>query len=303
MLDRIYKINGHEIYIPDKVSDVKIKYFSDVHSTYKFDERKLDAILGMIDSSFSDYVCIGGDIIDSTNFIRESRSEQIKLLKWLEEIAIYRKTFISCGNHDFMNRTKAGWNYDYFESFWKEVNEIPNIQVSHFNPYYEDDKTIIYMPELDYEFYENDKKEEDINILINKLKKDEQYRVGLNADKVKVMLIHSPYLLTEPRIVKLIKEFDIVISGHMHKGLMLPGLNRLINNNRGLVSPYLRPFPDNARGVKVLRCDGKKTLLIISGGVTKMASDTFAKRNLNHFYMMDLEEINILAKKYPIYKK
>lgn len=303
MLDRLYKMNGHEIYSPNKVSDITLKYFSDVHFTYKFDDKKLDAILRIINSSLSDYVCIGGDIIDSTSFIRESRSEQIKLLKWLEEIAVYRKTFISCGNHDFMKRTKSGWNYDYFEDFWKEVNEIPNLQVSHFNPYYEDDKTIIYMPELDYEFYENEKKEENINLLIKKLEEDEQYRIGLDENKVKVLLIHSPYLLTDSRIVKLIKEFDIVICGHMHKGLMLPILDELIKNNKGLVSPYLRPLPDNARGVKFLNCDGKVTTLIISGGITKMASDSFIKRNLNHFYPLDFEEVSILTKKYPKYNK
>lgn len=303
MLDRLYKINGHEIYMPDKTGDVKIKYFSDVHSTYKFNDRKLDAILELVNSSLCDYVCIGGDIIDSTNFIRESRSEQIKLLKWLEEIAIYHKTFISCGNHDFMKRTKDGWNYDYFESFWNEVNEIPNLQISHFNPYYEDEKIIIYMPELDYKFYENAESKEDINILLSKLENDKQYRVGLCENKVKVMLIHSPYLLTDPRVMKLIKEFDIVISGHMHKGLMLPGLNSVIANNRGLVSPYLRPYPDNARGVKFLKCDGRETLLIISGGITKTSSDSFIKRNLNHCYPMDLEEIKILAKKYSIYNQ
>lgn len=299
MLDRLSKINGHDIYIPYKNDDIKLKYFSDVHFTYNFDDNKLNAILGYVNSSYSDYVCIGGDIIDSTNFIRENRSEQIKLLKWLEEIAIYRKTFISCGNHDFMKRTKDGWYYDYLEDFWKDVNEIPNLQVSHFAPFYEDEKVIIYMPELDYKFYENGNHAEDINILLDKLNKDIEYCSNLNEKKIKIMLIHSPYLLTNPKVIELIKEFDIVISGHMHKGLVMPIIDELFKTNRGLVSPYLKPFPDNARGVKVLKSkDGRETILIISGGITKMASDTFIKRNLNHLYPMDFEEINILAKRF-----
>ncbi len=299
MLDRVSKINGHEIYIPNKNDDVKVKYFSDVHFTYKFDDNKLNAILRYINSSYSDYVCIGGDIIDSTNFICKNRREQIKLLKWLEKIAVYRKTFISCGNRDFMKSTKDGWEYDYLESFWKEVNEIPNLQVSHSDPYYEDDKVIIYMPELDFEFYENSNYAEDINILLNKLNKDREYCVNLDNKKVKIMLIHSPYLLSNPKIIEKIKEFDIVISGHMHKGLVMPIIDEIFGTNRGLVSPYLKPFPDNARGVKVLQAeDGRQTLLIISGGITKTASDTFVKRNLNHLYPMDFEEISILTKRY-----
>lgn len=303
MLDRIYKVNGHEIYLPNKVENIKFKYFSDLHFTYNFDDRKLYTILSYMNSSSCDYVCCGGDIIDSTNYIRESRTAQKKLLKLLEEISIYRKTFISCGNHDFMKRSDNKWDYDYFQNFWKEINEIPNIQVSCFDPYYEDDKVIIYMPELDFEFYENDKKEENIDILINKLNKDKEYREGLNSNKTKIMLIHSPYLLTDDRVIKLIKEFDIIFSGHMHKGLMLPGLNRIINNNRGIVSPYLKPFPDNARGVKFLNYDGKQIILIISGGITKISSDSFIKRNLNHLYPMDFEEVNVLTKKYPTYNK
>ncbi len=303
MLDRLYKMNGHELYLPNKVDNIKLKYFSDIHYTYNFDDRKLDAILGIINSSFCDYICIGGDIIDSTNFIRENRKEQIKLLKWLEEIAKYKKTFISCGNHDFMKRTSNGWSYDYFESFWKEVNGISNLQVSHFNPYYEDDKVIIYMPELDYEFYENENKAENIDLLIEKLKKDEQYRVDLNENKVKVLLIHSPYLLSDPKIVELVKEFDIIICGHMHKGLVMPILDELVKNNRGLVSPYLRPFPNNARGVKFLNYNGKPITLIMSGGITKMASDTFVKKTLNHLYPLDFEDVSVLTKKYNKFNK
>lgn len=298
MLDRVSKINGHEIYIPNKNDDIKFKYFSDVHYTYNFDKNKLNAILRYINTSYSDYVCIGGDIIDSTNIIK-NRREQIRLLKWLERIAIYRKTLISCGNHDFMRRTNAGWEYDYLESFWKEVNEINNIQVSHFDPYYEDDRVIIYMPELDFEFYENEKRDEDIEILINKLDEDKCYCTNLNNKKIKIMLIHSPYLLSNPKIVERIKEFDIVLSGHMHKGLVMPLIDEIFKTNRGFISPYLRPFPDNSRGVKILKAeDGRETMLIMSGGITKTASDTFIKRNLNHLYPMDFEEISILTKRY-----
>lgn len=301
MLDKICKINEHEIYLLNKVENIKIKYFSDLHFTYNFDDRKLDTILSYMNSSFCDYVCCGGDIIDSTNYIRESRIAQKKLLKLLEEISIYRKTFISCGNYDFMKHSYNKCDYDYFQSFCKEINEIPNIQVSCFDPYYEDDKVIIYMPELDFAFYQNDKKEENIDELINKLNKDKEYSKGLYNSKTKIMLINFPYLLTDDRIIKLIKEFDIIISGQMHKGLM-HGLDNIINN-KGIVSSYLKPFSHNARGVKFLNYNGKQIILIFSGGITKLSSDSFIKRNLNRLYPMDFEEVNVLTKKYPTYNK
>lgn len=301
MLDKICKINEHEIYLLNKVENIKIKYFSDLHFTYNFDDRKLDTILSYMNSSFCDYVCCGGDIIDSTNYIRESRIAQKKLLKLLEEISIYRKTFISCGNYDFMKHSDNKCDYDYFQNFCKEINEIPNIQVSCFDPYYEDDKVIIYMPELDFEFYQNDKNEENIDELINKLNKDKEYSKGLYNSKTKIMLINFPYLLTDDRIIKLIKEFDIIISGQMHKGLM-HGLDNIINN-KGFVSSYLKPFSHNARGVKFLNYNGKQIILIFSGGITKLSSDSFIKRNLNRLYPMDFEEVNVLTKKYPTYNK
>jgi len=291
------KINSYDYELLDKNSDLNIKYFSDIQHTYNFDNRKLDKIVEKIKATPTNYVCIGGDIIDSTNHIRESRENQLVLLRFLEKIAKHHKTFIGLGNHDIFKKTNYGWDKDWYNSFWEEVNSINNVSVSCFNRYYEDESIIIYYPDLDFNYYENIQNREDVSVLWDKLSNDKKYLTNLDNNKVKVLLIHSPMLLDDPVVQKMIEEYDLVLCGHMHRGLMLPILNEIIKGNKGIISPYGELFPDYARGLKILKYLNKEIPLIISGGITKLSNNVTMGSLLNKIYPMEIENIKILTKK------
>ena len=298
----IFKETNHYIELPNKNNEVYFKYFSDIHKSLKDDPNILYSILDRLNSSNTEYVGIGGDIIDLTDDIK-SKNERKIIIEWLKEISSHYRTFISLGNHDFLKKTDKGYVYDYVKDFWEEINSIDDIYLSHFKSLYEDNNIIVYMPELGFNYYENINHTEDINILLEKLKNDKKLITNLDNKKIKIMMIHSPYLLDNKEVLDLIKEFDIVLSGHMHRGLMLPVFNRLINNNIGIVTPHKKFFKDNCRGVKTLKIDNKEILLIISGGITKLSNNTGILSNLNFIYPKEIENIEIHSKKYNLKRK
>ena len=295
-LSRI-KTKDHNVIIPNKNKDITIKYFSDIHISNSFNIKLLDKILNELNRTKIDYVTIGGDIIDSTNLICNNNYRKI-IIEWLKELSNTYKTLISLGNHDFMKKinSKQGYSYEYLSDFWQEVNNIDNLYLSHFNKVYEDENIFVYMPELDFSYYINEKKEEDINLLINRLKEDNTIYSN-KTDKIKIMMIHSPYLLSDPRVKDYIKEFDIILSGHMHNGLVMPIINELIKNNIGIITPSSKLFKDNCRGDKTIKNGDSITNLIISGGITKLAYNSGFLRNFNFIYPSNIENIKILSKK------
>ena len=90
---QLFKEIHHKIILPNKNNDLYFKYFSDIHKSIKEDESKLYCILDRLYSSYTDYVGIGGDIIDITNDIRENNNERKILIDWLKEISNHYKTF------------------------------------------------------------------------------------------------------------------------------------------------------------------------------------------------------------------
>lgn len=291
------KSNTHVFELFNKNKSLNIKYFSDVQHTYGFNNNKLDKIVENIELTPTDYVFIGGDILDSTNHIRESRDNQLVLLRFLEKIAKKHKTFIGLGNHDLFKNTNYGWDNDFFQLFWEEINDIENLSVSCFDRFYEDENIIVYYPNLDFYYYENLKKQEDITKLWDILQNDLSLIRNLDDKKVKIFLIHSPMMLDDILVLKSIQEFDLIISGHMHRGLMPPILNEIIKNNKGIVSPYGQFFPEHVRGVDKLKYKDRVIPLIISGGITKISNSVSFGNILNKIYPMEMEDIKILTKK------
>ena len=81
-------------------------------------------------------------------------------------------------------------------------------------------------------------------------------------NKLNVLLMHSPILIGEKTIKKELSKYDIVLSGHMHNGVVPPILDELFDNNIGIIAPNKKVFPKYARGIIK-----KDNITVISGGV------------------------------------
>ena len=117
----------------------------------------------------------------------------------------------------------------------------------------------------------------------------DNYRLMLDYyEQNKILLMHSPYLADDKVIKEELKEYDLVLAGHMHNGLVPSFLDD--EKNDGIVSPYKEMFCENARGYKIL---SDNSHLIITGGLTKIAGDSNLQKFLNNLYPVSIDKIAI----------
>lgn len=304
MNTRIIKISQNNISIPNKPK-LNIKLLADIHFCSSFNINKLTLINKALSDSKTDYLCIPGDILDNTSFLKTNKEKREILLNWFKYLGKKYKTFISLGNHDISTPKNNIWYHEDATDFWTEVSKIPSINLMTNDTTYEDDKIIISALNPGYYYYYKNYKQENIDILKEKLILQQKHLKNLNPTKLKVLLIHSPIHITNKEILPLIKDYDLILAGHMHNGVVLPILDELFKTNKGLISPFKKLFPDNARGVKEITIANKKIYLIITGGITKI-QECAPKllRPVNNLYPMAINNImiNHISKTQNTYK-
>ena len=264
--------------------DITFIHIGDIHYNETTSTKKLEYIKYAIEDAHPDYIFITGDLLDRPKITKNK--EKIKLLvSWLNSLGNIAKVFISLGNHDIILEE------DY--KFFNKLNDINNIYVLN-NQSYEDENVFISGFTLPTNYYYNIEKHEDEDALLETLQNNFNLVTNLPKKKYKVALIHSPILLSKKKIVEKSKEYDLVLSGHMHNGLIPRILDKIIKNNYGLISPDKRFFAKNTRG----KIKTKYYTIIITGGITKLSpSSTKILSKLNGLYPISINKITVKGEK------
>lgn len=264
--------------------DITFIHIGDIHYNETTSAKKLEYIKYAIEDAHPDYIFITGDLLDRPKITKNK--EKIKLLvSWLNSLGNIAKVFISLGNHDIILEE------DY--KFFNKLNDINNIYVLN-DQSYEDENVFISGFTLPTNYYYNIEKHEDENALLETLQNNFNLVTNLPKKKYKVALIHSPILLSEKKVIEKLKEYDLILSGHMHNGLILRILDKIIKNNYGLISPDKRFFAKNTRG----KIKTKYYTIIITGGITKLSpSSTKILSKLNGLYPISINKITVKGEK------
>lgn len=264
--------------------DITFIHIGDIHYNETTSTKKLEYIKYAIEDAHPDYIFITGDLLDRPKITKNK--EKIKLLvSWLNSLGNIAKVFISLGNHDIILEE------DY--KFFNKLNDINNIYVLN-NQSYEDENVFISGFTLPTNYYYNIEKHEDENALLETLQNNFNLVTNLPKKKYKVALIHSPILLSEKKVIEKLKEYDLILSGHMHNGLIPRILDKIIKNNYGLISPDKRFFAKNTRG----KIKTKYYTIIITGGTTKLSpSSTKILSKLNGLYPISINKITVKGEK------
>lgn len=264
--------------------DITFIHIGDIHYNETTSAKKLEYIKYAIEDAHPDYIFITGDLLDRPKITKNK--EKIKLLvSWLNSLGNIAKVFISLGNHDIILEE------DY--KFFNKLNDINNIYVLN-NQSYEDENVFISGFTLPTNYYYNIEKHEDEDALLETLQNNFNLVTNLPKKKYKVALIHSPILLSEKKVIEKLKEYDLVLSGHMHNGLIPRILDKIIKNNYGLISPDKRLFAKNTRG----KIKTKYYTIIITGGITKLSpSSTKILSKLNGLYPISINKITVKGEK------
>lgn len=289
------KIDIHTDYIYNNnaIKDITIIHLSDIHFSKAFNINKFDKIKKEIYDIKPDYVVITGDTIDNSSIIKDKIRIK-KLLLFLTDIGSFTKVIISLGNHDIYKQE------DY--RFFKNLNDLKNIYVLN-NDKYVDESIYISGLTLPNEYYYNIIGCESKEILLEYLHKHKKLVNNLPVKLPKISLIHSPILLNDKDILTYLSEYDILLSGHTHNGMVPKLLDKLFKKNQGIIAPNKKLLPDVARGRIDNNIKGKKITLIISGGITKLSlHSSHILNKLNFVYNIDINKI-IISNKININKK
>lgn len=274
------------------VVKLNIKQIGDIHFNRSFSLDQLLKLEKIILDKNTDYIIFTGDIIDSTKSVKDKKQRQI-LREWFKKISKNKKVIIELGNHDISKSydNRKSWASDTEETFWEEISKLKNIWFLPNDVFYKDKYIYVTGINPSLYYYENTNLKESKKDILYTFEHDDKHFSNLDSDKLNIFISHSPIHMSDKEVLKYIKEFDLILSGHMHNGLVFPFMEKIFPKNRGIISPLRDVFPDNARGIKDIKYENRIIKLIITGGVTKFAASHGFVRKLNKFYPSVIEEI------------
>lgn len=260
------KISKLTVYSKKIPYDIKFLVISDIHRNKTQGKENLMKIKDLINIDEIDSIIIPGDIVNDVNDLKDKEFKNT-LQEELLSITNYKPTFVSLGNHDQMTHSQEGkWIPGQIKLLKNALEEIPNFRLIENGKNQKINFLNIAACSPDFNYYENKDKTKRENIEEYQKIFNQTYNEKLFSDDTyNIFLTHEPQ-----SIIKLSKEnkkciqpnTDLVISGHMHNGI-LPNFMQPLMANRGLISPQMQLFPEYAQGVYQLQ----DTTFLINGPV------------------------------------
>ena len=281
------------VYNTNTKKDLTIIHISDIHFNTDTSLSKLNKLTTEIKKNNPDYIMISGDLIDEPKIIKNKYKIK-ELLQFLSNLSEITKIFISLGNHDIFSPEDL--------KFFNKLNELKNIYILD-NDCYKDEFIYISGLTLPNNYYYNITHEESSEVLVKHLTNNRKLISKLPRELPKVILIHSPIKLTNKEVLNKLKEYDLILSGHTHNG-MVPGiLKSLFPKNKGLIAPNKTLFPEIAKGKIEVNQDNKKITIIINGHIIKLSSKSSKiLSKLNIVYPISINKIIITKKRGKYYE-
>ena len=257
----------------------KLLAISDIHFVNKINKNH-QRVLSFIKQEAPDYILISGDIIDNIH-VAESPIAVESLRKIFTELGKVAPVCLCLGNHDSYRavkafRPKGSWHKirhvsEKTSPLKNLIQDIPNIHLLE-NDSFEDDSVYVFGLSLPVDYYENEdhpgleKKE----VLLDEIDRLSSKLSNLPANKPKILLVHSPFYFADPDAKKRLSEFDFILAGHTHNGLVPPGFQEIWRGHRGIVTPHKRILSRQIQRIGLY-----KNQLIILGAVTTVTASEF----------------------------
>ena len=259
----------------NKIVDSKKKLIiSDLHLTKELGYEHLNEIKNKVNMDEIDHIIIPGDIFNDVNELSNDTFKN-KTLKELSDFADNKQVFVSVGNHDQMTQGENGWEIGNFKLFENAIRQLPNFHLVHNGEKIVCDNIAYSAFSPDFSYYEDhDKKRKDMESPSDYRRKFmEYYNADLfDDDTFNIFLTHEPQSiikLSSARGTCIQNGTDLVVSGHMHNGLLPKWLHKFAAN-RGIISPQMQLLPKYAQG----NIEINGTNFIINGPVNAMVENS-----------------------------
>lgn len=292
LVDHYLQIRDITLYNKNVKNDFKVVALGDIHLSKSVDKIKITAIKKQIKEEKADYNVFLGDFVSTPKEL-ENKEIQEQLLDLIKASALVAPTMIILGNHDFINKNKEKDNKYSIENnkaFWEKVISINNVYLLN-NKLYQDNQVLFMGYKETLKYYYNNESYEDLEVFFNDFKSYPKLYKNLPKDIIKIGLIHSPEYAKLEKNNMLLRDYDLLISGHNHDGCIPFGFG---NFTFGIISPKKKIFPNEARGYRVLNTG---TSLLISGGITKIQECApKVLHPFNHLCPMQMDTITFTNK-------
>lgn len=292
LVDHYLQIRDITLYNKNVKNDFKVVALGDIHLSKSVDKIKITAIKKQIKEEKADYNVFLGDFVSTPKEL-ENKEIQEQLLDLIKASALVAPTMIILGNHDFINKNKDKNNKYSIENnkaFWEKVTSINNVYLLD-NKLYQDNQVLFMGYKETLKYYYNNESYEDLEVFFNDFKSYPKLYKNLPKDIIKIGLIHSPEYAKLEKNNMLLRDYDLLISGHNHDGCIPFGFG---NFTFGIISPKKKIFPKEARGYRVLNTG---TSLLISGGITKIQECApKVLHPFNHLCPMQMDTITFTNK-------
>lgn len=278
----------------DKINnDKKILSISDLHLTKDLGFEHLKEIKNNVNMEEIQQIVIPGDIFNDINELRDSKFREYTL-QVLDDFSYGKQVFISPGNHDLMTKKNNKWEIGNFSLFEDAIKELPNFHLLRNGEKITVNNISYSAFSLDFSYYESNTKRrkelESINEYMSSFIK--QYNVNLfNNDEFNILLTHEPQSIIKLSTKKgrcIQDNTDLVVSGHMHNG-MLPHFLKRFCGNMGIISPQMQIFPKYAHGTVEIG----DTTFVINGAVNTRVENSL----INELYGSNATVIDLVKTK------
>ena len=278
---------SYKFYKPKYKDGLKFFLISDIHFTPQISSDLLDTVLARAEKQHPNYIVIPGDSINSLDCITKS-GDMKRFSAFFIRLSQIAPVIVSLGNHDFYRASKdpggifskkRQWYPEYPTLLIDALNKIENVHVLD-NAVFEDKNAYFFGFTQTPEYFQFDRDEnhsaslfhpghEDKNIMLYDLHElNHKLIQDLPKNKAKIAVIHSPVFVEDPEIASYLSEFDFIISGHTHNGVVPPVIHDFWRNDRGFVAPGKGLFPHHARS-RITSNDQKS---IICGAISTIAA-------------------------------
>lgn len=283
-----FYIKEHTIYADRCKKDIHIVHISDLHACTLIDDLFLKSIAQKISYLNPDYICFTGDLLDD-GMLSEDISTCMKLKEWLQFLAMIAPVILIRGNHDslsFQNRIIEYYNSD---TFFNSLNDIANVHVLVNNKLSLNNHITFVGVDAccnTKNYYEGKERKNDFSSYITPI--IDTIKTSLDDDALNVLMFHSPIHLYDNKH----EEYTLLLSGHMHDGIVPNIVDKFVPTNRGILSPNKILFPKYARGIKTL---GKDTTGVIASPLV-MSTKYLKKPFVRRLYRPSIECITLKNK-------
>ena len=272
-------------YTNKNINEFTIALISDIHYSYpNYNINFFYKIITQLKNNKPNYICVCGDILDDSKY---TQLEELK--NFFNEIARIAPVIVVLGNHD--NKTGNLWK-------WKELNNkelltmfkhVKNLHLLNDSTFI-DNNICFYGFNLSFHHYEVE--DESYNSFT---KETNELKTKLYNKYYNITLFHSPiniynFIRNNPKHE--LNKTDLILSGHMHNGLLpfciTNFINKAFNSTRSLVAPSKTLFPKYAQG----RVEDVKYGYVYEG-VSKLSDSTKFFHTFNNLYKTNVEFITI----------